>query len=523
VNLAELLQRQADAQPNAVALRAPGRGHRDWRFGELADAAARAGTLLRCHGLAPGNRLLLFHPMAASLYVALGALFHQGLTAIFIDPAMGRTHIERCAALAKPDGLLATPKAHLLRLVSPTIRSIPIKYSTGGWLPGARRWAKWQECPPAAAVQVTTSTPALATFTSGSTGAPKLAIRTHGLLAAQHAALEATLKLAPGDVVLTTLPIFVLSHIAAGISTLLPAVDLRRPGEVNAPALLRQVREEGVTCLEGSPVFVERLAAASVAAGQPLRGVRRVLMGGGPVFLDIMELAQEAAPAATVTAVYGSTEAEPIAHLDLEEITQADRLCMAEGGGLLAGRPVAQVTVALLPDRWDCPLGPYSAAEFAAQQLPPGQVGEIVVQGEHVLPGYWQGVGDAENKIQCDGKIWHRTGDAGYFDAQGRLWLLGRCSAKISDARGTLYPLAVEAAVRRWPQVRRSALVAHAGRRVLALEIAGGEAQQLAATIRQALAWAQIDVTQVLPRLPVDPRHNAKIDYPALQRLLGGG
>ena len=61
------------------------------------------------------------------------------------------------------------------------------------------------------------------------------------------------------------------------------------------------------------------------------------------------------------------------------------------------------------------------------------QPGEIVVSGAHVGAGYVGGVGDAETKFRVGEVIWHRTGDAGYLDAHGRLWLLGRCSARIAD------------------------------------------------------------------------------------------
>jgi len=112
--------------------------------------------------------------------------------------------------------------------------------------------------------------------------------------------------------------------------------------------------------------------------------------------------------------------------------------------------------------------------------------------------------------------VWHRTGDAGYLDVNGRLWLLGRCAAKVSDARGTLWPFAVETVAMNHPGVRRAALVAEEGRRLLVIECSGMSGTDIAA----GLEWAQIDEIRSLPRLPVDRRHNAKIDYPALRALL---
>jgi acyl-CoA synthetase (AMP-forming)/AMP-acid ligase II len=136
------------------------------------------------------------------------------------------------------------------------------------------------------------------------------------------------------------------------------------------------------------------------------------------------------------------------------------------------------------------------------------------------LKRYWQGHGEAETKFQADGKIWHRTGDAGYLDAEGRLWLLGRCAARIQDDRGELYPFAAEAIAYHDPHIRRAALIQHRGKRVLVVEYHAAQSGD-ADRLRRQLEWAGIDAIHVRRHIPVDKRHNAKIDYPALHRLMG--
>jgi acyl-CoA synthetase (AMP-forming)/AMP-acid ligase II len=186
---------------------------------------------------------------------------------------------------------------------------------------------------------------------------------------------------------------------------------------------------------------------------------------------------------------------------------------------LLAGMPVETIQLRILRDQWGQPVGPYTQAEFA-HACRSGAPGEIVVSGEHVLPGYLYGHGDEETKFRVDGVVWHRTGDAGYVDAQGRLWLLGRCQARIHDERGDLYPFAAETAVYQDPTVRRAAMVAHHGRRILALEYYQTSANCDLERLRRELAWTELDDIRVFRHIPVDKRHNAKIDYPALYRLL---
>jgi acyl-CoA synthetase (AMP-forming)/AMP-acid ligase II len=218
--------------------------------------------------------------------------------------------------------------------------------------------------------------------------------------------------------------------------------------------------------------------------------------------------------------VYGSTEAEPIAHVTWREITETDREAMRTGAGLLTGQPVPSIQLRILPDRWGQPIAPLTSSQLDVLALPLGEPGEIVVSGPHVLTGYLHGQGDEETKFDVDGRRWHRTGDAGYLDADGRLWLLGRCSARIDDGHGRVYPFAVECALDGIAGVRRTAFLAHAGRRLLVAELEQGASPQTRDTLRAACRWALPDDIRIVDRIPVDARHNAKIDYPALRKLL---
>jgi acyl-CoA synthetase (AMP-forming)/AMP-acid ligase II len=193
---------------------------------------------------------------------------------------------------------------------------------------------------------------------------------------------------------------------------------------------------------------------------------------------------------------------------------------MRTGAGLLTGRATPSIQLRILPDRWGEPIAPLTASQLDALALPAGEWGEIVVSGPHVLTGYLHGQGDEETKFDVDGRRWHRTGDAGYLDADGRLWLLGRCSARIEDGRGRIYPFAVECALDGIYGVRRTAFLAHGGRRLLAVELEPGASPQTRETLRAACAWADPDDIRVVDHMPVDARHNAKIDYPALRKML---
>jgi acyl-CoA synthetase (AMP-forming)/AMP-acid ligase II len=356
-------------------------------------------------------------------------------------------------------------------------------------------------------------------LTSGSTGEPKAAVRTHGFLIAQHAALVESLELEPGEVDLCTLPIVLLANLASGVTSVIPDADLRSPGAIDPRRVDRQIRATHPTRTVASPALLGRLVGHAVQHSSRLDTFRRIYTGGAPVFPKILDAIARVSPHASVVAVYGSTEAEPIAEIDRRNITPEDRAAMTGGAGLLAGHPTPRIQLRIVPDRWGTPMGPFSADELDRETLAADAVGEIVVTGEHVLAGYLDGYGDEETKIKVGHRIWHRTGDAGYLDTQGRVWLLGRCSAKASDSGGVLYPLAVECAASEAPGVVRTACVLHRGRRVLVAEIEGDVAR-VRADLMHRLAWARLADVVVVPRIPVDRRHNAKIEYPALIRVL---
>ena len=188
MNIVEILKTQASQHPQSVALIEPQRKNsRPFTFSQIEDASARAATLLSHAGLRAGDAVLVFQPISADLYITLLAIFRLKLVAVFIDPSAGIGHIDRCCELIPPKALIASPKAHLLQLRSPALRQVPIKFSTGLRLPGTRSWARWKRCVKKMDIEPgEQNTPALITFTSGSTGEPKVAVRTHGFLLDQH-------------------------------------------------------------------------------------------------------------------------------------------------------------------------------------------------------------------------------------------------------------------------------------------------------------------------------------------------
>lgn len=516
MNIAQVLRERAADMGDAPAIIDPARAV---TFTELERESARLAAQLARAGIRAGDHALVICPMSVDLYAVLIGLWRVGAVAVFLDPSAGRAHIDRCCRLVPPRALVAVPKAHLLRLLSAGLRRVPVRLAVRGWAPGARRLRPGAGDARDDIMAADDQTPALLTFTSGSTGEPKAAVRTHGFLLAQHRVLAQDLHLRSGQRDLSTLPVFVLANLASGVTSIIPNGDMRHPGQIDPVPVLRQIWALEPTRVAASPAFLERIADQAASLGQPIEQFTEIYTGGAPVFPSLLRRVRAAAPRARLVAVYGSTEAEPIACADWDDVTPADVQLMESGAGLLAGRPVSAIALRILHDKAAGPLGALSQSELDRRTLPAGQAGEIVVSGGHVLRGYLGGVGDADTKVHVGTTVWHRTGDAGYVDPSGRLWLLGRCSARVVDSHGAVYPFAVECAALTIEGVRRSALVSRRGRRVLVVELER-TAGDVRAALLARLAWALIADVMVVASLPVDRRHNAKIDYPALKALV---
>ena len=511
MNIAETLQLRSSQLGDAPALiDVYGGKDRTYSFRDFEQATAIVAGQLKAAGLQEGDGVLIFHPVAIELYLILVGLFRIGCVAVFLDPSAGRLHMERCCSIFPPKAFFGSVNAQMLRLAVPALRRIPLALCSS-WFPGTLKIAPGREAMNACSITaLSDETPALVTFTSGSTGEPKAALRTHGFLLAQHQVLERSLELRPRGRDLTTLPVFVLANLGSGVTSILPNADLRSPEKIDPKPVIEQIRRHSITTTAASPAFMSSILSDCEKTGRQLPELERVYLGGAPVFPGLLRKTKKICSNATVTAVYGSTEAEPMAEIALHEIAGQDFRFMREGRGLLTGRPVSEITLHVIQDRWGKPIPALGRDKLRQLTSSLGEPGEIVVSGPHVLHGYLNSQGDEETKFDVDGTRWHRTGDLGYMDAHGRVWLLGPCSAKICDSRGTLYPLAVECAAMENPKVQRAAIVSISGRRILAVEC---DAPGGLAELERSLDWAKLDHVIAVDHLPVDKRHNGKIDY----------
>lgn len=445
---------------------------RDISFEDLDVLSKSLAAGFASRGIGPGDRVLMAMPVGIELYASLAAVWRVGATVVFPEPAMGLKGLRHAARTTRPKAFLASGLYRILGFVIPELLRLELRVSPHGADPRL-----------APDIRVSPADIALISFTSGSTGAPKAIARSHAFMMAQCDAIAPMLEPRPeGERDLVAFPVFVLVCLALGITAVLPEWKLTRHDQVDAQTIHAQIKRYAITRLLVPPAICETLGDAAT-----LPSLHAIFTGGGPVFPDTLNRLADLCRGLNLVAVYGSTEAEPIAHLDYADISADDLDRMKTGEGLLAGQPVDAV------DIWI-------------------EDGEIRVAGAHVNESYLDPAQNAETKVERDGRIWHRTGDAGRLDEQGRLWLLGRTNARI----GGVDPFAVETAARFWPGAERSALANVDDQPVLA--VAGDSAN----LDQWKSAAKELGVPEVryLKEIPLDRRHRSKTDYVALSDKL---
>jgi len=535
-NIADRLTQMAQQVPSQRALVAPRRKdrsgkrlYREQTFQQLNDESDRIAAGLMRHGLKPGMKLVLFVPFSMEFISLTFALFKAGAVVVLIDPGMGRQNIFRCLEEVQPDGFVAIPAVHVIRWFSGrSVRKARFNVCVGPRLPGTLttyRGLLKSSTDTFEPVPMTARDPAAVIFTSGSTGTPKGVLYEHGMFNAQVDLIRDFYGIQTGDIDLPGFPLFGLFNAAMGVTTVIPDMDPTRPAQVNPEKIIGAISDQQVTQAFGSPAFWNRIGRYCVEHQLTLPTLKRALSAGGPVPTHILERMSRvlSRPEADFFTPYGATESLPVSSISASEVLQQTARSTRQGAGTCVGRlfPGVDVKIIAMTD------GPVrDIADIS--ELPPGEIGEIIVRGPSVTRQYYlRPEATTLAKIPDGETFWHRMGDTGYLAEDGTLWFCGRKAHVVETSSGKMFSVCCEAIFNEHPRIYRSALVgtrekpnqqpviivepemdqfptsqqAEDQLRNELLELA--RANSLTATIEQVLFH---------PALPVDTRHNVKIN-----------
>lgn len=533
----------ARAHPDKIALRLPlmkGQhcvSEESISYGDLARRVSAYQRLWQQKGWRAGDRVVIILKPSKDLYAIALSLFSLGIVAVFIDTGMGRKKIQMAIRDAHAKAVISMESLIKLFWFVPSLWPLQ-RFAIDGQGIGYRNIVQQVKPLQSQAEAITCidrndTDHALISFTSGSTGRPKGADRTHFSLIQQHLAIRDHWPDESDDIDCPCFPVMVLHNLSCGMTTIIPKVDLAQPAQVNAEIVIAQIRQHHVTRLSGAPAYLQGLV--NYLSQQPselkaVNEVKSIVVGGATVSKALAKSIRTAFPLAVAKIVYGSTEAEPIADVSIDEYLAEPQ------AGYLVGQVASQVDLMIANvDELAQQEAVITETDLTQNRCSVGEVGEIFVSGHHVLKQYIDNpTANNENKIPRSGvastkSVWHRTGDCGYQDPQGRLWLTGRTKDVVRVNNHTVQPYPIEQVLDQDHVIERAAIIHYQEQVYVFSQLRTKQLindETLQERIRGIITpfFLPIGVTKVryveIENMPVDGRHNSKIDRPLLREYL---
>ena len=332
---------------------------------------------------------------------------------------------------------------------------------------------------------------ALILFTSGTTSEPKGVRLTVGNLLASATASAFRLGVDPSDRWLVCLPTYHMGGLAPFVRSVLYGTAVVVQREFDAAEIARVLDAHDVTGVSLVPTMCKRLLDSG---WEPTAELRFVLLGGGPASPDLVDRCRERG--VPVCPTYGMTEAA-------SQIATARPETAFEHRGTV-GQPLLNTDVSVLAD---------------GDPAETGERGELVVSGPTVTPGY---LDDAATDAAFSERGFH-TGDVGYRDEDGHLWVVGRADDRIVTGGENVESHAVAAAIRACPGVEDAAVVGlpdeEWGERVAALVVGTVDPETIRDHCRAELAPYEVPKTvRVVAELPRTP--SGTVDRDAVRARL---
>ncbi|WP_068260576.1 class I adenylate-forming enzyme family protein [Janibacter limosus] len=422
-NGASLIWTWADRTPDAIAVRD---GERSWTFAQLRAGVRGAIEELTERGVRPGDRVLMVVPTCAEFVLTYHALLAIGATAVTVNPLCTQrelTHFVDDAGCTfaigwhEDDGPVAgTASAAGIAL----------------WVlePGCVRSSDEG----IGLADVTADDAAVLLYTSGTTGAPKGAVLTHGNLLSCGAAYAEALEVTGEDHMGTALPLF---HVFGQASVMFTTftfgggMTLQRP--FDPAGLLQLAADQELTSLAGVPtMWNAMLHAETDLTAEDLSHLRLACSGGAALPLEVGKAFQERFGAVVLDG-YGLSETTGAATVNRAIHPRKE---------MSVGRAVDGCALAIFDEH--------------GSQLPPGEVGEVAIRGPVVMREYW-------NKPEATAAVrhgdWFLTGDIGRMDDDGDLWIVDRKKDLVIRGGYNVYPREVEEVLYGHPDILEAAVI----------------------------------------------------------------
>jgi acyl-coenzyme A synthetase/AMP-(fatty) acid ligase/pimeloyl-ACP methyl ester carboxylesterase len=485
------MHRRASTTPNSVAV-FDAKEKLTTSWADLLAMVQSSRGHLRRAGVKSGDRVAILTPFSAQTIACIYACWSEGIVPVVADPGLGISNMRRALRESRPLFVLtmrATRIASRVLHLAHRAQRLDLEAMTS--ISGQRV----TESP-----AVVDSQEAAVLYTSGATGPAKGVVYTHGQLRALAHAIQQQFSITDDDGIAAAYIPFALYGPAWGVAVALPKINVVAPGKLAAKDLHDALNGVNGTILFAAPAPLRNVIKD--AAVFPT--VRCMMSAGAPVSDALLHDVAHAFPHAELFSPYGMTE--------MLIVTDGVRAEASHHEGVSVGRPLPGVNVMVLP------LG--FTSDDVVHPVVDGVTGEVFVTGPWLSVGYdqhWQRNRDA--RVQFNSREWHRTGDVGHV--KNGLFIEGRSAHVLRIGNTVLTPVPIEQAVENLlPDVTVAAVTVPVGSSsALVVVLCDGETTGAAVRpIEMKVREVAPDVVAVLfkKKLPVDRRHNSKIDRIAL-------
>ena len=463
-NILDKLSSTSDAFPDKIAFAFIRKGNKkktdSISFRELDQKSDRAARYLSNRGFKDGLVTLVLARPSTEFVVLMYAMLKTGavpllLPSIKIRKRSGRAQLRKILNRARPEGVIGSGALlairRILRLGPRKLRTINVRnlkkfYSNSNNGSGftSKKEIDW------------TDVPAFVRYTTGSTGPPKGVIYSHGMLHSLLRTLESE-GITSDDVFFGRSGTLII-HPLIGISSV---SIMAKPRHIRGQEIVETVSTWGATAAFLSPPsaihlanYLESHAESHNQSPAMLESLTRIYVGGETIsagFVSTIEshLSEERSPRGGFRLVYGATEGFPLCQAHASTIIETHPKTES-GMGFCLGEPVEGIMIRILSfEDYNEKFDPSIASEVSGYG--PGSIGEISAMGPAV---YSSLIGQDEIEFggpkttahdSLDGTNWHRTGDLGYLDQHGRVWIVGRKAHRVRSKNGyTLHTKQIE-------------------------------------------------------------------------------
>jgi len=459
-NLAVILSETAHATPDKpVATFDGGR----LSYAELDLASGLLAANLAAAGIEPGDRVALQLPNIPQFLIAYFGILKAGAVVVPLNVLLRAPEVAYHLADSGARALVTWAGVLAEAAKGAEAAGVDAVYAVGTDLALPFERLLDRAAPPLETVTRQPTDTAVIVYTSGTTGRPKGAELTHIQLYMNADIPGRLFDVQQDDVVITALPLF---HVF-GLSSILDVCvrfgcTMSLIPRFTAAAALTAIQRDRATIFEGVPTMFADLLSCPDLDGYDLSSLRVAISGGASIPSPVLD-AFEQRFGVVILEGYGMTETAS---------TTTFNISAAERRAYSVGKPIWGTQTQV----WDPD----------CRRLPPGRenVGEVVTRGLHVMKGYWQNPEATEAAFTGD---WLHTGDLGYFDEDGFLFIVSRKKELIIRGGYNVYPSEIENVLHAHPAIAEAAVVGVPDERL-------GEEVMAVIVLRSGMELAEADL-----------------------------